>query len=328
MSDNISPSGDLIEVELEEVGASQDQQPYTGPAYAPEAPPAASSTSINPVTYVPSAVVKKEPRSAITEKTIVFDVETTGTNPWDYRLIVATFWDLDEPVSEMITFAELEDEEGLTIAIADYINAKKPAIMVCYNNGFDQRALLSRFMLYQTPVVGWNKIKQIDVMDILKKGTTQPIYSSQPAGAEEQWLEFFFGEKKPYTIEECFAGLREGRLDEMIIRNRSCTESEGLIYKLWLQTTEEQPQDAETPYPTVFMRDEAAETGVGIVNCPVCEADNMAHIGESGGQCWRCHADLPTATPKNILKEVVRSYDFSKVGLTEKKPAAKSAKKK
>ena len=41
----------------------------------------------------------------IGKKVLSLDVETTGLNPWDYKLIVCSVWDLDEPKSSMVTFA-------------------------------------------------------------------------------------------------------------------------------------------------------------------------------------------------------------------------------
>lgn len=55
-----------------------------------------------------------------------------------------------------------------------------------------------------------------------------------PAGSEENWLKFFFNEVKPFTIEECFQGVRAGRLDEMIIRNRTCVQGQGDMYQLFM----------------------------------------------------------------------------------------------
>ncbi len=251
--------------------------------------------------------------SPLNEKIIVYDCETTGTNPWDYRLIVASFWDLSRPISEMITFASF-DEQSLIRDIADYLNTVRPYALVQYNNGFDERALLSRFMLYQVPVPGWNDIKQYDIMDILRKGTTQSISSSQPNGTEEQWFKFFFNEEKPYTIEECFEGVANGDLTRMILRNRTCTASEGYIYLLFRRVTDSEPIAAIEDKPTAVMIDEYRLEGACLVDCPACGARNNVPCSSKDNLCYRCQGRIPDPTAANVVKEVLRDYDFSKVG--------------
>lgn len=268
--------------------------------------------------FTASPVISKRVGPLVGSKIICYDTETTGTVPTNSRLLVVSFWDLSKPISEMVTFADF-DEELLTRAIADYLNEERPDALVQYNNGFDERFLLTRFMLYGTPVPGWNDIQQIDVMQILQRGTTQNISSSQSVGTEESWLDFFYGETKPFTIEECFEGVRNGSLTEFIIRNRSCVESEGSIYLLFRSVTDSEPLNAyETPV-TVAGREEAAAQGLGIVKCPTCGADNDLMIGSTGNTCWRCMGSLPDPDSTNILKEVLRDFDFTQVGVTTKK---------
>lgn len=270
--------------------------------------------AVEPIQLVSTRKVTPISYPITTEKVICFDVETTGTDPWDYVVLVCSFWDLSKPINEMVTFSGW-DEEKLVREIADYLNTEKPDVLVCYNNGFDQRALLSRFMLYKVPVPGWNSIKQIDVMEILKKGTTQNIYSSQSPGAEEQWLYFFFGEKKPYNIDACFEGVRNGDLSRLVLRNRSCVESEGEIYKLFRYVTDVEPGSLESTKPTVPLVEESAEAGICLVTCPACSAVNQVPCGSSGNTCWRCLGALPPATGANVIKETVRQVDYSQVGL-------------
>lgn len=277
-----------------------------------------SGTVISPadVQLTSPPIVKTAPVVKPAEKVICFDVEATGTNPWDYRMLVCSFWDLSKPVSEMITFADW-DEEKLTRDIADYLNREKPDALVCYNNGYDQRALLTRFMYYRIPVPGWNDIKQYDMMEILKKGTTRNIYSSQRAGTEEDWLKYFYDEEKPYTIDECFEGVREGSLERFIIRNRTCVYGVGMMYLLFLYVTEGEIAGPELVKPTAVEIEEAAEANKCAVKCEVCGAVNVVDCGTEGVQCWRCKAALPRATEETRIKEPIRTYDYSRLGLKE-----------
>jgi len=266
------------------------------------------------VSYVSPTITKVKVQPSLDTKIICYDTETTGTDPWDYRLLVCSFWDLSKPISEIITF-EGWDEEKLVNEIAAYLNEEKPDALVQYNNGFDERALLTRFMLYQVPVPGWNGIDQIDVMDILKKGTTKSIASSQGTGTEEQWLTYFFNEKKPFTIEECFKGIRNGDLTRLIIRNRTCVESEGSIYLLFRFVTDAEPLVGVETKPTAVHITREAEAGICLVKCPACNAINDVSCTSHNNTCWRCLGNLPDPTEANRVKEVLREVDYSQVGI-------------
>lgn len=273
----------------------------------------AASSPVASVFTAPTAVASRM-QPSLGSKIICYDTETTGVNPWEYRLLGCSFWDLSKPVSEIQTFFDF-DERVVTEQIAAYLNAEKPAILVQYNNGFDERALLTRFMLYQTKVPGWNAIQQIDVMDILKKGTTQSIASSQATGSEEQWLTYFFDEKKPFTIEECFEGIRNGDLTPIIIRNRTCVESEGSLYLLFREVTDVEPLAGAETKPTAVDIDSKIKEGIVLVVCPTCNAVNDVKFDSKSNTCWRCLGSIPDPDPTNILKEVLRDYDFTQVGL-------------
>lgn len=275
----------------------------------------AATPAVTPanVYSAPSTYVKAGAAPALDQKIICYDCETTGTNPWDYRFLVVSFWDLSKPINTIETFASF-DEEELTHQVAEYLNREKPYALIQYNNGFDERCLLTRFMLYQVAVPGWNDIKQIDVMDILKKGTTQSIASSQAVGSEEQWLQYFFGESKPYTIEECFEGVQNMDLTRFIIRNRTCVGSEGSLYLLFRSATDATPLQGVEEKPTIVNRTEAAKEGKVLVVCPTCAADNVVAIGSKNNTCYRCLGSIPDPNSENILKEVLREFDFTKVG--------------
>jgi len=264
--------------------------------------------------YKAPYVAKSKVQPSIDKKIICFDMEATGVNPWDYRLLGGSFWDLGKPLSTMETFFSF-DEQWVTEKCAEYLNREKPDALLCYNNGYDQRALLTRFMLYHVPVPGWNGIEQIDLMEIMKKGTTQSIYSSQGAGSEETWLKYFFDEAKPYQIDECFEGVRNLDLTRMTIRNRTCTEGVGHIYLLFRYVTDEEQLDVTDDKPSAMMIDEYREKGICLVACPACDARNEVPCDSKDNTCWRCLGAIPDPVGATIIKEVLRPYDFTKVGL-------------
>jgi hypothetical protein len=261
-------------------------------------------------------VAKPKVQPTLDKKIVVFDMETTGVNPWEYRSLGGSFWELDKPVASMESFFGF-DEEAITIKIGEYLNRVKPSIMICFNNGFDQRCLLTRFMLYHVAVPGWNGIEHVDMMEVLKKGTTQSIGSSQATGSEEIWLKYFFNESKPYTIDECFEGVRNLNLRPMEIRNRLCTSGVGYMYLLFREVTDVDLLQSAEDKPTALEIDDKVSEDMYVLKCAVCGAANNRKKDAGETQCILCLSPLPAPTEQNRIREIVRTFDFSKVGLKE-----------
>src|SRR5574344_971125 len=259
------------------------------------------------------------------KKVLSLDVETTGLNPWDYKMIVCSVWDLDEPKASMVTFASW-DEEQLCKDMFEYISNKEPAVILAFNAKFECRCFVTRAMLYHIKAPWIWSVEWHDMMAMLEGGWKNGLTGTMPAGSEENWLTFFFNEEKPFTIEECFEGIRQGRLDEMIIRNRTCVQGQGDMYQLFMYCQSHQEGQIEEEKPSVARIDEMGEAGISIIKCPVCEAVNEVDQATDPGQCWRWSANLPELTDKNVLQEVVRPIDWSLVGLSgDKLKAAQAA---
>ena len=261
-----------------------------------------------------SKIAKTDDNLSPSKKVLSIDVETTGVNPWDYQLLVCSVWDLSKPKSDMATFAGW-DEEQLCIDLMSYIAEQDPDVLLAYNAKYEVRCFVSRAALYhiQAPWI-WD-VEWHDLMSMLEGGWKNGLTGSQPVGSEEQWYEFFFGERKPYTIDQCFEGVRAGSLTEFIIRNRTCVAAQGDIYKLILHASAEWGEVVKEDKPSVARISEFAGQGKGTLACEVCSAVNEVPLSGDPGQCWRCYARLPQPTSLNLIKEKVRTVDYEKVGL-------------
>ena len=259
----------------------------------------------------------------IGKKVLSLDVETTGLNPWEYKTIVCSVWDLDEPKGQMKTFADW-DEEKLITELFDYISSKNPEVILAFNAKFECRCFITRAMLYHIRAPWIWTVEWHDMMTMLEGGWKNGLSGTMPAGSEENWLKFFFNETKPYTIDQCFEGIRNGSLEEMIMRNRTCVQGQGDMYQLFMYCQASEEGKVKEEKPSAMRISEMSEAGLVLVPCTVCEAVNEVTNVDSPGQCWRCSADLPKPTAKNVIKEIAREIDWSKVGLTEKKSTASS----
>lgn len=259
----------------------------------------------------------------IGKKVLSLDVETTGLNPWEYKLIVCSVWDLDEPKGDMKTFSGW-DEEKLCVEMFEYIKSKNPDVILAFNAKFECRCFITRSMLYHIRAPWIWSVEWHDMMTMLEGGWKNGLSGTMPAGSEENWLKYFFNESKPYTIDQCFEGVRKGSLEEMILRNRTCVQGQGDMYQLFMYCQAAEEGKIKEEKPSAMRIAEMGEAGLILVKCDVCEAVNEITDKSKPGQCWRCSANLPAPTTKNIIKEVAREIDWSKVGLTEKKTTAKT----
>jgi len=298
-----------INVELEALPVS-----FVSAPYEPYVAPYKTPTS-NPL--ISGNVTPTIPKIAYTlGKTVLsLDAETTGINPWEYKLIVNSVWDLNEPKGNMKTFSGW-DEEELCKELFAYIESKKPDVILAFNAKFEQRCYTTRAMLYhiQAPWI-WS-CEWHDMMTMLEGGWKNGLSGTMPAGSEENWLQFFFGESKPYNIDECFEGVRNGSLREFEIRNRTCVQGQGDMYRLLMYCQASEEGKVAEVKPSTARIDELSEAGTILEKCQVCEAVNEVTDPSNPGQCWRCLAALPKPASNNIIKEVVRQIDWSQVGLT------------
>ena len=258
------------------------------------------------------------------KKVLSLDVETTGLNPWDYKMIVCSVWDLDIPKGQMRTFAGW-DEEKVVRDLFAYIESLEPDVILAFNAKFECRCFITRAMLYHIHAPWIWTSEWHDMLTILEGGWKNGLTGTMPAGSEENWLKFFFNETKPFTIEECFEGIREGRLDEMIIRNRSGVQGQGDMYQLLMYCQQGADGDVVVEKPSAEMIDDVRDSGLMTINCEVCGAVNEITDLANPGQCWRCSGNLPAAKEGDILKEVARPVDWSLVGLSGDKLKAAQA---
>ena len=256
------------------------------------------------------------------QKVLSLDVETTGLNPWEYKMIVCSVWDLDEPKGAMKTFAGW-DEEKLTTELFAYIAEKKPEVILAFNAKFECRCFVTRAMQFHLKAPWIWSVEWHDMLTMLEGGWKNGLSGTMPSGTEENWLDYFFGEKKPYNMDECFEGVREGSLERMIIRNRTCVQGQGDMYQLYQYCRFGDTEEVSEEKPSFSRIDEWSEGDPALIKCEVCQAVNEVKESADPGQCWRCLSNLPKPTEANIIKESVRPFDYTKVGLTEKKTTTK-----
>lgn len=307
-----------INVELEALPVSQPGSAVEPYVASYKAPVNISLSSGNVTPAIPKVAY------TLGKTVLSIDAETTGLNPWDYKLIVMSVWDLNEPKNTIKTFSGW-DEEVLCKGLFAYIESKKPDVLLAFNAKFEQRCFTTRAMLYHLRAPWIWSCEWHDMMTMLEGGWKNGLSGTMPAGSEEDWLTFFFGESKPYSIDECFEGVRNGSLREFELRNRTCVQGQGDMYRLLMYCQASEEGKVAEVKPSTARIDELQAEGTVLEKCEVCEAVNEVTDPSNPGQCWRCLAALPKPDSKNIIKEVVRTIDWSQVGLTASQVKAAAA---
>lgn len=229
------------------------------------------------------------------EGTVVWDLETTGTTPFDSRIVMATMWLLTDDKADMVTFAD-EDEEILTAEIADYFNAIMPKTLVSFNAAFDTVFLSSRLIKYQIAAKGFYGAKHYDLQDWAKRGIGSYLSTTMKSGSLEEWGLYLFGESKPFDIETCFEAYENGDITPFYVRNRWDVATEGDMYRL-IKYSETASEYSTAPEE---LRDIAGTQrqvfGTADVICDVCKQRNVYDFAEQDHRCFICGAILPEPT--------------------------------
>ena len=242
--------------------------------------------------YAPSPIAPKSKKDIETDKVIVcWDTETTGLKAWEYKLLMATFWDLSEPKASMVTFAD-QDEEVLIGEIVDYVNAIDPDIMTGYNCPYDILSMASRALRFQVPFKKLYEVQFVDTMQWWQRGTYKTQMTAQKQPSLEDVAYYLFGEKKPYEIEACFEAYEKGDWQPFYIRNRWDVATEGDLFKA-IAYIQENVEFEETPEALKYVAGtERQYAGTLDVQCKTCKQISVIDLAEKEPKCPICGSIL------------------------------------
>jgi hypothetical protein len=237
----------------------------------------------------PRAAPKPTPKQE--KRTVIFDTETTGVDFFKSKWLVATFWLLGTPKSEMVTFAGFDEEENIRAAAA-WLNDVQPERMVAYNVTFDRQFMYARMAAHHVPCPAFFSCEFFDMMDINSKGGEKYSKPGTKAGTVEEWGSYLFGEGKPYTVDDMFAGVEAGDLTPMIIRNRYDVGIEGDMYLTYQFLATGDDGGAGTLRPPVAELDTGDYASRLMMQCPVCNTMQLCLGRGVAMECFVCGEPL------------------------------------
>ena len=163
------------------------------------------------------------------DRPVVIDVETTGANPWDSRIICISVKDLTLPDSEIKTFYD-EDEEKMVRDFIEWYEQNAFNEVIGFLVAFDFRFIFAKCLRYIIPAPNFFNSRLYDIANILKQVKGEFVYNMNKQGSLNDWSKFLFGLEKTMTISEVFDAYKKKQIDKIIEYNRNDVLLETLIY--------------------------------------------------------------------------------------------------
>jgi DNA polymerase elongation subunit (family B) len=193
--------------------------PEEEPYYPPEVPEEYLPT------YEELPFFKAEPKN----NPVVLDIETTGANPWDSRIICISARSID-PAAKIQTFFDL-DEKAMVNEFLDWFRTNSFNQIIGYNVSFDHRFIFAKCCKYLIRCGIFADAELYDIMNVMQQVKQAYVYGFNKAGSLNDWAEFLLGAGKKMTIDELFKAWEDKRYEAIINYNRDDVELE---YTLWL----------------------------------------------------------------------------------------------
>jgi len=207
-------------------------------------------------------------------------------------MVCITFWNIAEGKIHMATFFD-EDERLLVKEAIDYLGTLNVEVLVGYNIAFDIQMFQSRSLAYMIPCDPLWNAELYDVQDTLKKGREDYLRNNNKSGTLEDWGRYIYGERKPFTIEDCFTAWEKKDPEPFIIRNRWDVAMTGDLYML-IKTMQGIAEPSTRAMINPWRQTEKAP-GIGKVDvqCPYCLSMATYDYQAEDNMCPICLRPLP-----------------------------------
>lgn len=143
----------------------------------------------NPAVYNTASKINKDLRSL--SNRCVLDIETTGLNPWESKLVCIGV--MDTETKKVVTFYHENEEEMLKVFL-DYFSRKQFNEVIGYNVLFDARFLFGKCLRYELQANRFFSVIFTDLMWTMKSVIKK--YSFNRPGTLQEWIEFLFDDGK------------------------------------------------------------------------------------------------------------------------------------
>jgi hypothetical protein len=164
-----------------------------------------------------------------TQSIFALDIEATGIEPFNSRIIVIGVKDLRDPNSPIIQFHSINEEE-LMKEFVKWFKTALPEGIVGWGLGYDTRHIFFKLCFYRLELKEWESLKIFDLMDLFRKGTEANIFTLQKADSLDNVSTSLLGRKKLLSNNEFLNALRRKDFDLILRYNANDVE---IISSLW-----------------------------------------------------------------------------------------------
>jgi DNA polymerase elongation subunit (family B) len=172
-----------------------------------------------------------KPVARSTQKIFALDIETTGIEPHNSRIIVVGVKDLRDPNSPIIQFHSI-DEEELMKEFVKWFKSVLPEGIVGWGLGFDTKHIFFKLCFYRLELKEWESLKFFDLMDLFRKGTEANIFTLQKANSLNDVASSLFGRKKLLTNKEFMNAVKRKDFDLILNHNANDVEIISFLWQL------------------------------------------------------------------------------------------------
>lgn len=137
----------------------------------------------------------------IDERAALIDIETTGTEPWNSRIICISAQDLTDAASPIQTWLD-EDEAEILRQFFGWFEGGAFTEAVGYNISFDIRWLFVAAMRYRMKIPFFADLRLYDLMQTMKQVYQRYVFGFNKIGTLEEWSQYLFGVGKPMSVTE------------------------------------------------------------------------------------------------------------------------------
>ena len=251
---------------------------------AAEAPAPELPTILNP--FLPAEHEATYPKTAPMpeDRPLIIDIETTGTDPMDSRLICIGLKDPLKP-EQPVQVIMREDEEEMLRYFFQYFKIGGYNALIGYNLVFDYRYLWIKALDYMISCKEYHDAALHDIMQILTQVKEAFVYGVLPKSKLNDWAKYLLGMEKTMTIKEMLLAWTQKRYDaikEYVINDVQ------IEFYLWalIEISRTAPISlGEVSTPTKL-------SGESTLTCPRCASEVGVSALKDGKYCPVCNYEL------------------------------------
>ena len=161
--------------------------------------------------YVPYAPIPEPAK----KKGVVFNIETTGFNPLEHRIISIGLQDPNFPEANPIVIM-LEDEQKMISVFFEVLKLGGFNQLIGYGLAFDYRFVLINAMFYGLTCKEFYDCELYDLMQACTQGKFSYVYYPQKSLGLSELADFFWGYPKPFTDAEMIKYYVSGDYDKVV----------------------------------------------------------------------------------------------------------------